>query len=34
MAEASTKALKAALETIRKRANYALKEIQESEEQR
>jgi predicted Zn-ribbon and HTH transcriptional regulator len=34
MAEASTKALKAILETIRERADYALKQIQESGEER
>jgi len=34
MAEASTKTLKAALEAIRERADSALKQIQESEEQR
>lgn len=34
MAEASTKTLKVALEAIRERADSALKQIQESEEQR
>jgi len=32
MAEASTKALKEVLETIRERANYALKQLQEAGE--
>ena len=34
MAEASAKALKAALETIRERADYALKQLQDADEQR
>jgi rubrerythrin len=34
MAETPAKALKAVLETIRERAEYALKQLQESEEQR
>jgi hypothetical protein len=34
MAETSLQPLKAILETIRERADYALKQLQESEEQR
>jgi predicted Zn-ribbon and HTH transcriptional regulator len=34
MAEASTKALKAILETIRERADYGLKQLQDAEEER
>lgn len=34
MAEASTEALKAILETIRERADYALKQLHNAEEQR
>jgi hypothetical protein len=34
MAEASLKSLKAILETIREQADFALKELQKSEEER